>query len=242
MTSGTSVGTCATVSDAVIVCRPLPAAKFSSRPSSVRACSEFFVVTPFTGAQKTRWPLSSAVSQGGVRVAGFTISASPFDPGTGSVSCHPSSIAATAGGTGPAGAGVDGAGADGPEHDASATSSAAPSTATPARALRRRKDGMRRSWHGPAPTRLCPHVTGPFGVLTQAIPIGTLDQPGRDVVRGAHVAGTVRFQDLGTLVLDRENTPLPVNGTRLVAALALLLVHAGRHVSVDALAEAMWGG
>jgi DNA-binding SARP family transcriptional activator len=56
------------------------------------------------------------------------------------------------------------------------------------------------------------------------------------------VAGTVRFLDLGTLVLEREGTPLPVNGTRLVAALALLLIHAGRHVSVDALAEAMWGG
>ncbi|MDT0350161.1 BTAD domain-containing putative transcriptional regulator [Pseudonocardia charpentierae] len=56
------------------------------------------------------------------------------------------------------------------------------------------------------------------------------------------MTGTVRFRDLGTLVLDREDTPLPVNGIRLVAALALLLVHAGRHVSVDALAEAMWGG
>ena len=70
ITSGTSVGTCATVTDAVRVCGPLPAVKFSSRSSSVRACSEFFVVTPFTGAQNTRWSLLSAVSQGGDRVAG----------------------------------------------------------------------------------------------------------------------------------------------------------------------------
>ena len=56
------------------------------------------------------------------------------------------------------------------------------------------------------------------------------------------MAGTIRFRDLGTLVLERDGEPLPVGGARLAAALALLLVHTGRAVSVDALAEAMWGG
>ena len=56
------------------------------------------------------------------------------------------------------------------------------------------------------------------------------------------MAGTIRFRDLGTLVLERDSAPLSVGGARLVAALALLLVHVGRRVSVDALADAMWGG
>ena len=56
------------------------------------------------------------------------------------------------------------------------------------------------------------------------------------------MAGTIRFRDLGTLVLERDGEPLPVGGARLAAALALLLVHIGRAVSVDALAEAMSGG
>ena len=176
ITSGTCVGTCATVTDAVSVCGPWPAVKFSRRSSSVRACSEFFVVTPLTGAKKTRWPLPSAVSQGGETAAGLTISASPFDPGTGRVSCQPSSIAATAGGTGAAGVGAAGVGADGPAHDASATSSAAPSTGTPARAVRRWKDGMRRSWHAAALTR---RIAAPFGDLTWVNPLGTLDRPAR---------------------------------------------------------------
>ena len=144
ITSGTSVGTCATVTDAVRVCGPVvAAAKFSSRSSSVRACSEVFVVTPFTGAQNTRWSLLSAVSQGGDRVAGSTISAPPLDPGTGRVSFHPASIAATAGGTGAAAVGADGAGADGPAHDASATSNTATGTTARARGLPRRKERMR---------------------------------------------------------------------------------------------------
>ena len=102
MTSGTAAGTCETVTDAVMVCGPVPAVKFSSRSSSVRACSEFLVVTPLTGAKKTRLPASSAVSQGGETVAGSTVAASPPDPATGSVSFQPASLAATAGGTGAA--------------------------------------------------------------------------------------------------------------------------------------------
>ena len=55
------------------------------------------------------------------------------------------------------------------------------------------------------------------------------------------MTGTIRFRDLGALGLERDGVPLPVGGGRLVSALALLLIHAERHVSPDALAEAMWG-
>src|ERR1700733_14933598 len=58
----------------------------------------------------------------------------------------------------------------------------------------------------------------------------------------ARRVGVRRFRDLGPLVVDRDGEPVPLGGGRLVGALTLLLVHADRVVSVDALAEAMWGG
>ncbi|WP_433503554.1 BTAD domain-containing putative transcriptional regulator [Pseudonocardia halophobica] len=54
-------------------------------------------------------------------------------------------------------------------------------------------------------------------------------------------AAELRFRDLGPLEVDRGGEPVPLGGARLTAALSLLLVHAGRHVSADALTEAMWG-
>ena len=51
----------------------------------------------------------------------------------------------------------------------------------------------------------------------------------------------LHFRDLGPLAVHRDGAPVPLGGARLVAALTLLLVNAGRVVSVDALAEAMWG-
>ena len=57
----------------------------------------------------------------------------------------------------------------------------------------------------------------------------------------ARRVGVLRFRDLGPLVVDRDGEPVPLGGGRLVGALTLLLVHADRVVSVDALGEAMWG-
>ena len=51
----------------------------------------------------------------------------------------------------------------------------------------------------------------------------------------------LHFRDIGPLVVDRDGAPLVLGGRRLVSALTLLLVHADRVVSVDALAEAIWG-
>ncbi|MGY1601631.1 AfsR/SARP family transcriptional regulator [Geodermatophilus sp. SYSU D00815] len=56
------------------------------------------------------------------------------------------------------------------------------------------------------------------------------------------VQGDLRFRDLGPLEVERAGAPVALGGARLAAALSLLLIHAGRHVAVDALAEAMWGG
>jgi DNA-binding SARP family transcriptional activator len=54
-------------------------------------------------------------------------------------------------------------------------------------------------------------------------------------------AGLLRFHDLGPLTVDRDGAPLALGGRRLVSALTLLLVHADRVVSADALCDAMWG-
>ncbi|MGY1746843.1 AfsR/SARP family transcriptional regulator [Blastococcus sp. SYSU D00695] len=53
--------------------------------------------------------------------------------------------------------------------------------------------------------------------------------------------GGLRIRDLGPLEVERAGVPVALGGTRLAAALALLVVNAGRHVGVDALADAMWG-
>src|SRR6185312_6985008 len=106
MTSGFSLGSWATVADAVRVRGWVPASKLSVWTSSVRACDEFFVVAPPTGAQNAMAPLSVVVSQGGASRAGLIVSASP-DSGlaTGRVSCQPSRF--TSDGDGPgAGFGV----------------------------------------------------------------------------------------------------------------------------------------
>ncbi len=49
------------------------------------------------------------------------------------------------------------------------------------------------------------------------------------------------FHDLGPLEVLHGGVPVGLGGARLTAALSLLLLHAGRHVGVDALTEAMWG-
>ena len=54
-------------------------------------------------------------------------------------------------------------------------------------------------------------------------------------------SGVLHFRDLGPLVVDRADEPVPLVGARLVGALTLLLVQAGHVVSPDALAAAMWG-
>ncbi|WP_181428615.1 AfsR/SARP family transcriptional regulator [Modestobacter versicolor] len=54
-------------------------------------------------------------------------------------------------------------------------------------------------------------------------------------------AGALRIRDLGPLEVERAGTPVGLGGTRLAAALSLLLVNAGQHVGVDSLSDAMWG-
>ena len=49
------------------------------------------------------------------------------------------------------------------------------------------------------------------------------------------------IRDLGPLEVERAGSPVGLGGTRLAAALSLLLVNVGQHVSVDALSDAMWG-
>jgi DNA-binding SARP family transcriptional activator len=54
-------------------------------------------------------------------------------------------------------------------------------------------------------------------------------------------AGGLRIRDLGPLEVERAGVPVGLGGTRLAAALSLLVVNAGQHVGVDALSDAMWG-
>src|SRR4051794_25796491 len=105
MTSGFSLGSWETVADAVSVRDAVPAGKLSSWTSSVRACDEFLVVAPPTGAQNVMPPPSAVVSQGGASRAGLMVSASPESGlAMGSVSCQPSSCTSDGDGDG-AGAG-----------------------------------------------------------------------------------------------------------------------------------------
>ncbi|MGY1753460.1 AfsR/SARP family transcriptional regulator [Blastococcus sp. SYSU D01042] len=54
-------------------------------------------------------------------------------------------------------------------------------------------------------------------------------------------AGELLIRDLGPLEVERAGAPVGLGGTRLSAALSLLVVNAGQHVGVDALSDAMWG-
>src|SRR4051812_19317419 len=124
MTSGFSLGSWETVADAVRVRGSEPDAKLSRWTSSVRACEEFFVVAPSTGAQNVTPPPSAVVSHGGETLAGLTVSASPESGlAIGSVSCQPSRFTSE---------GVAGFGEGVPEvvQDASARASAATTQAT----------------------------------------------------------------------------------------------------------------
>ncbi|PRY36075.1 putative ATPase [Geodermatophilus tzadiensis] len=60
-------------------------------------------------------------------------------------------------------------------------------------------------------------------------------------VHGDAPADVLSFRDLGPLEVVRGGEPVALGGTRLASALSLLLVDAGRPVSVDALTEAVWG-
>src|SRR5689334_23342984 len=57
----------------------------------------------------------------------------------------------------------------------------------------------------------------------------------------ADPSGRLRFRDLGPLLVERDGVPVPLGGARLTSVLSLLLIHPGRPVGVDAVAEAMWG-
>src|SRR3954451_8265050 len=119
MTSGFSLGSWETVADAVSVRDAVPAGKLSSWTSSVRACDEFLVVAPPTGAQNVMPPPSAVVSQGGASRAGLMVSASPESGlAMGSVSCQPSSCTSDVFGGAGLGEGVL-------EQDASTTANAA---------------------------------------------------------------------------------------------------------------------
>jgi DNA-binding SARP family transcriptional activator len=60
-------------------------------------------------------------------------------------------------------------------------------------------------------------------------------------VHGDVPAHALSFRDLGPLEVHRAGAPIALGGGRLAAALSLLLLGAGRQVSVDALTEAVWG-
>ena len=58
----------------------------------------------------------------------------------------------------------------------------------------------------------------------------------------AHATGPVEFGILGPLEVRRSGHPVPLGGPRQRAVLASLLLEANRVVSMDRLAEDVWGG
>jgi predicted ATPase/DNA-binding SARP family transcriptional activator len=72
-------------------------------------------------------------------------------------------------------------------------------------------------------------VVGHDPLMSVALP-----EPTRD-------PAAVYFRDLGPIIVGHGEAARSPGGARLVAALALLLIHADRRVGTDALIEAMWG-
>src|SRR5882757_7553188 len=87
MMSGFALGTWPTDTAARKVCWPEPAVKYRKLTSSVRACWEFGVVTPATGAQNRTLPSSALVSHGFASSwVGLTLAAVPLSLAFGIVS------------------------------------------------------------------------------------------------------------------------------------------------------------
>jgi len=79
-----------------------------------------------------------------------------------------------------------------------------------------------------------------------ACPGGWGVKTGRGVVMAADTAasetGVAEFGILGPLEVSRSGCAVPLGGPRQRAVLALLLLEANRVVSMDRLAEDVWGG
>jgi DNA-binding NarL/FixJ family response regulator/DNA-binding SARP family transcriptional activator len=58
---------------------------------------------------------------------------------------------------------------------------------------------------------------------------------------GADTASSVRYRDLGTVLVERNGAELPVGGVKPATILALLLIRMNRRVSADELMDALWG-
>src|SRR6478736_8780033 len=92
ITSGLSRGTCVIAIVAASWRRTVPAPNGDRLTNSVRACREFGVVAPCTGAHSVSPPSASLVSHGGLTAAGSTVAALPFFPAIGRVSFHPARL------------------------------------------------------------------------------------------------------------------------------------------------------
>ena len=57
----------------------------------------------------------------------------------------------------------------------------------------------------------------------------------------ADTASSVRYRDLGTVLVERNGAELPVGGVKPATILALLLIRMNRRVSADELMDALWG-
>ena len=58
---------------------------------------------------------------------------------------------------------------------------------------------------------------------------------------GASSAASVRYRDLGTMLVERDGAELPAGGLKPATILALLLIRMNRRVSADELMDALWG-